>query len=173
MMPLPSLVVAALVHTSPLGRMVFTILTACGAAVSGYGVGLLWRDRTRVFDGPAAVWPYSEALWKGWVRSLPAQNVGFWAGVVLVRYGMWGPSDRGTGRVVVIAILAVAAGALAVAITVAGVLEPAALRRGAASALAARCSGRVARQLARPPRAGLTGEHHDCAPAVRTPSEPR
>lgn len=114
----PSLV-AALLHTSPAARIAFTGLIVAGVAVAAYGLRLHWRDRARVFDRPPAAWPYSEALWKGWVRSLAAQELAFTAGVALVLYGMWGPSDKGVGRVVVIAVLAVAGAGVLLAITVA------------------------------------------------------
>jgi hypothetical protein len=73
----------------------------------------------RIFDRPPAIWPYGDALWRGWVRALPSGAAGFTPGTTLGLYLLWGPDDLHAAAAVVFLGLAGAALSFALMVTVA------------------------------------------------------
>ena len=109
--------IAAIAHASPALRVLSVPVAAAILALGWYGALLLWRGRTDIFDRPPGAWPYSETLWRGWVRSIVVQCLIITSAIGLILYSIWGPSDEGTARVVFIIGLAVAGLAFALGMT--------------------------------------------------------
>jgi hypothetical protein len=108
---------AAITDVSPAVRILSVPVAVAILAVGWYGALLLWRGRTDVFDRPPGAWPYSETLWKGWVRSLVVQCLIITSAIGLILYSIWGPSDKSTARVVFVVGLVVAGLAFALGMT--------------------------------------------------------
>ena len=114
---MPSTEIAAIAGSSTAVRILSVPVAAVILAVGWYGALHLWRGRTDIFDRPPGVWPYSETLWRGWVRSIVVQCLIITSAIGLILYSILGPSDKGTARVVFIVGLAIAGLAFALGMT--------------------------------------------------------
>ena len=70
-------------------------LLALLAAAGTAGVRSLWTHSTSLWDEPFEWWPWGEALWRGWVRSMPSALVATWSGVLALSAGLIAVAVRG------------------------------------------------------------------------------